>query len=275
MARPIKHIVDYFSHDADASEGKTLTILENNFGLEGYAAWFKLLERLSKAENHVMKCRNSEDIEFLAAKLRLQPDKTKLILQKMADLGAIDSDLYSKGIIWSQNFVARLKDVYDNRKQDLPQKPTIDITTPNNDIINHSLPQETPLPSVESTQSKVKDSEGNNTLPEKAIELASLLKELILTNNPKALLKENILTTWGKTFDLMLSNDKRDPKDIEAVIRWCQADSFEKSKVLSADKVRSRFDSLYMEMNSKGNGHKQQAPASKYQYVKEEADDDN
>ena len=57
MARPIKHTVDYFSHDADASEGKTLTILENNFGLEGYAAWFKLLERLSKAENHVMKCR--------------------------------------------------------------------------------------------------------------------------------------------------------------------------------------------------------------------------
>ena len=158
MARPIKHTVDYFSHDADASEGKTLTILENNFGLEGYAAWFKLLERLSKAENHVMKCRNSEDIEFLAAKLRLQPDKTRLILQKMADLGAIDSDLYSKGFIWSQNFVARLKDVYDNRKQDLPQKPVIDVTTLNNAIINPNIPLETPLPSVESTQSKVKDS---------------------------------------------------------------------------------------------------------------------
>ena len=109
-------------------------------------------------------------------------------------------------------------------------------------------------------------------------ELASLLKELILTNNPKALLKENILTTWGKTFDLMLTKDKREPEDIAAVIRWTQADDFEKTNVLSADKVRARFDNLYMKMNAKSNnGHsKQQAPASMYQYVTGEAlDDDN
>ena len=84
----------------------------------------------------------------------------------MADLGAIDSDLYSKGFIWSQNFVARLKDVYDNRKQDLPQKPVIDVTTLNNAIINPNIPLETPLPSVESTQSKVKDSKGKNSKKE-------------------------------------------------------------------------------------------------------------
>jgi hypothetical protein len=74
----------------------------------------------------------------------------------------------------------------------------------------------------------------------------------------------------------MLSKDKRDPQDIEAVIRWCQGDDFEKANVLSADKVRSRFDNLYMKMNSKNNGHdKQQSPASKYQYVNETAGDDD
>ena len=113
-------------------------------------------------------------------------------------------------------------------------------------------------------------------MSEKAIELATLLKELIISNNPKALLKENVITTWGKTFDLMLTKDKRDPKDIEAVIRWAQADDFEKANVLSAEKVRSRFDALYLKMNAKNNGHnKQQAPVSMYKYVNEEAEDDN
>ncbi len=39
MPRPQKNTVDYFSHDADASDGRTLSILENNFGAEGYMAW--------------------------------------------------------------------------------------------------------------------------------------------------------------------------------------------------------------------------------------------
>lgn len=109
-----------------------------------------------------------------------------------------------------------------------------------------------------------------------AAELATLLKELILTNNPKALLKENLITAWGRIFDLMLSKDKRNLQDVAAVIRWCQADDFEKVNVLSADKVRSRFDQLYLKMNAKNNGHnKQQAPASMYKYVIDEADDDN
>ena len=112
---------------------------------------------------------------------------------------------------------------------------------------------------------------------EKSSELANLLKTLMLTNNPKALLKENVLSTWGKTFDLMLSKDKRDPQDIEAVIRFSQNDDFEKANVLSADKVRSRFDNLYMKMNAKNNnGHnKQQVPASIYKYASEEVDDDD
>ena len=104
------------------------------------------------------------------------------------------------------------------------------------------------------------------------MQLVSLLKELILTNNPKAQPKD---TTWARTFDLMLTKDKREPEDIAAVIRWTQADDFEKANVLSADKVRSRFDSLLMKMNSKGNGHKQQSPASMPKDVTMEADDDN
>jgi hypothetical protein len=273
MARPIKHTVEYFSHDANASQGKTLTILENNYGIAGYAAWFKLLEVLSTVDNHVFKCRNSEDKEYLAARLKLKTKDLDSILDKMADLEAIDKNLWQHGIIWSEKFVLRLKDVYDNRRQPLPTRPSNDITTPNLQTETPLLQTETPLPSVENTQSKLKETKVNNTLPQKASELATLLKGLILTNNPKALLKENVLPTWGKTFDLMLSKDKRDPQDIEAVIRWCpRMMILKKLTCLSADKIRSRFDSLYMKMNSNNNGHgKQQSPVSMYKYANEEA----
>jgi hypothetical protein len=158
-----------------------------------------------------------------------------------------------------------------NRPQPTQHQHILDMINNHNSRNNHGTFTDDSL--TEGNKEKEKD-----ICSEKSSELSSLLKELILTNNPKALLKENVLTNWGKTFDLMLSKDKREPQDIEAVIRWTQADDFEKTNVLSADKVRARFDNLYMKMNAKSNnGHsKQQAPASMYQYVTGEAlDDDN
>ena len=127
MARPPKYTIDYFSHDAGASEGRTVTILENHFGHEGYSCWFKLLERVSLTRNQVIDIRNPEDFEFLAAKLKFTPSRLRDILNKIADLKAIDQLLYKAGYIWSQNFVDRLDTVYKTRKQDLPMKPELPV----------------------------------------------------------------------------------------------------------------------------------------------------
>ncbi len=163
MARRPKHTVDYFSHDADASEtSRTINILENNFGPDGYCVWFKLLERLSKTNNHFITCSNSEDKEFLAAKFRLNPEKMTSILDKLAELGAIDRELYRYGVIWCQNLVDRFKDVYDNRRQPLPKKPQIDISTGNLLLKTELSTVETKLSGVEMQQSKVNKSKVNN-----------------------------------------------------------------------------------------------------------------
>lgn len=125
MPRPQKFTVDYFSHDANAAEGKTLSILFNNFGHEGISAWWLLLERVSSTNNHVIGIRNPEDLEYLAAKLHFSPERLKAILTKMAELNAIDPDLFRYGYIWSDNFVLRLSSVYKTRNQSLPTKPPI------------------------------------------------------------------------------------------------------------------------------------------------------
>jgi hypothetical protein len=156
MARPIKHTVDYFSHDAGSSGGKTLTILENHFGHEGYAVWFKLLENISVAKNHVIDLRNSTDIEYLSGKMRVKPERLLEILDKIASLEAIDRELWNHKIIWCQNFVDRLTDVYDHRKQDTPLRPQLNNKVVNGNI-NSISTAETQLITTETPQSKVKE----------------------------------------------------------------------------------------------------------------------
>lgn len=125
--RPVKCTADYFPHQANASSGKTVAILENRFGAEGYAAWFKLLEIITSSRNHIIDVRNAEAVEFLAARMKLQPDRLREILDKMADLQAIDTELWTVGVIWSQNLVDNLSSLYDRRRQDIPHKPDISV----------------------------------------------------------------------------------------------------------------------------------------------------
>jgi len=164
MPRPQKHTVDYFAHDADASQGKTLSILFNHFGHEGISAWWQLLERISKTENHVIGIGNPEELEYLAATMRFQPSRLKEILSKMADLGAIDKQLLDAGMIWSQNFVNRLESVYKARKQALPTRPEL------SGIKTKLSVSETELSIPENPQSKLKETIVNKTKGEKSSE---------------------------------------------------------------------------------------------------------
>jgi DnaD/phage-associated family protein len=151
MPRPVKHTAEYFSHDADASSGRTLSILFNHFGHEGLSAWWQLLERISSTDNHVIDTRNPESFEYLASVMRFKPERLKAILDKMAELEAIDPELYQSGLIWSQNFVDRLEPLYKTRKQQLPTRPTLLIQeTP-------LISKETPLIISEIPQSKLKE----------------------------------------------------------------------------------------------------------------------
>lgn len=66
MARPKKQTVDYFPHFVKG--GRTIFILENKFGNDGYAFWFKLLEILGESEGHFYDCSNASNWEYLLAK---------------------------------------------------------------------------------------------------------------------------------------------------------------------------------------------------------------
>ena len=60
--------------------------------------------------------------------------------------------------------------------------------------------------------------------------------------------KKPDLQQWARHIDLMIRKDERDPKEIEEVIRWCQADPFWQNNILSTAKLRKQYDQLAMKM---------------------------
>jgi len=125
VGRPFKQTADYFPHMANASEGKTLFIIQSRFQNDGYACWFKILELLASSEGHYFDYSKPSDWQFLLAKTGVSADTLREILELLADLEAIDQELYRHHILWVQKFVENLSILYRRRKIDFPSKPGV------------------------------------------------------------------------------------------------------------------------------------------------------
>jgi hypothetical protein len=253
MARPIKQTIDYFPHFV--SDGKTLLILQNEFHNDGYAFWFKLLELLCVSDGQAYDYNNPAEWRLLLAKTSVQEDTATKILTILADVGAIDKELHSHKIIWVQKLVDNLDLVYNRRSNGKPQKP---VYANNNPMVQVVSVNNNPVIADKSTHTKQNNTIQNNTISPSEISksLTQLLKTLILENNPIAKVPDN-LDKWEREIDLMIRRDKRPSELIEKVIRFCQADSFWKSNILSAGTLRDKFDQLLMKMNGGNNGTNQ------------------
>lgn len=92
--------------------------------------------------------------------------------------------------------------------------------------------------------------EKKKTLVREDIELlCSLLAEQIHLNGSK---RPAVTDRWRAECRLLLDRDGRAQAEVEAVIRWCQADSFWKTNILSMPKLRAKYDQLRLRMESEG-----------------------
>ena len=142
MARPGKTKVDYFPHVTQT--GKTIAILEARWGNDGYAFWFKTLELLGSSEGFYYNCNRPSDWEYLLSKTRTTEATAIAILDKLAEIDAIDAELWSRKVIWSDNLVGNLAPVFDKRKSTPPQKPEFPERKPDDNDISGSLRNENP-----------------------------------------------------------------------------------------------------------------------------------
>jgi len=82
------------------------------------------------------------------------------------------------------------------------------------------------------------------------LELAELLKVLILVNNPTANIPKD-LNKWALEADKMMRLEKRPLEEARRVMEWCQQDSFWKINILSMGKFREKYDQLKLKMEAK------------------------
>lgn len=165
MARPKKKGVDYFPHDCIT--GKTIFILEQKFGNDGYAFWFKLLEFLGTKEGHYLDCNDLEDMEFLQAKTKLSKEFIHRILDLLSNLKAIDPELWQKKVVWSNRFVEGISVVYSNRKLETPRRPDFYIISTSK---NPSTLEFSEHPTSKSTQRREEYSIEENSREEESVE---------------------------------------------------------------------------------------------------------
>lgn len=217
MARPIKQTVDYFPHDCDHK--KTMFIIEQKYGNDGYAFWFKLLETLGTSAGHYIDLNEPGEWEFLTSKTRVTDVICEEILNLLAKLEAIDTDLWKERIVWSQNFIERIKDAYRNRTVGIPRKP--DFLRKKQTCEGGSLRQSDDI----NQQSKVKE----NKVKEKTLCVYSNAFQSFWDEYPKHTSKKSALKEWKSIpnkppIDAILEAlraQKRNKAELQAAGQFC------------------------------------------------------
>lgn len=81
--------------------------------------------------------------------------------------------------------------------------------------------------------------------------LANLLADLVADNGIK---RPTVTDSWHQDIERLHRIDGYGYDQIERTIRWVQSDSFWRSNVLSASKLRKQFGALQLKMKSSGGG---------------------
>ena len=76
------------------------------------------------------------------------------------------------------------------------------------------------------------------------IRMAELLFNLILERHPTH--RKPDIQKWALHIDRMIRLDKRNVEDIEKIIKWCQGNEFWRKAILSTEKLRKQFDTLWI-----------------------------
>ncbi len=98
-------------------------ILEERYGNDGYAFWFKLLEVLGDTEGHYFRVGNPAQLAFLGSLSHIDPVSVTEILDMLADIEAIDPELWTEKVVWVQHFVDGLAPVYGKRAEEITHRP--------------------------------------------------------------------------------------------------------------------------------------------------------
>ncbi len=163
MARPKKQGLDYFPHDTDASNEDKVETLIALYGNDGYAMYFRLLERIYRTATGELDVSAAETRKRLAGTLGLTNQRFNQMLRTALKVRLFDREVYqNRKILTSNGIKARYRVVTDKR-ENMRQKYERLVTDVSASEMDNRNSAETPQRKVK--ESKGKNSKVNNPLP--------------------------------------------------------------------------------------------------------------
>ena len=121
VGRPCKYDAEFFPHFCN--HNRILEIIIDKHGNDGYAFYYRLREMLGKTPKHGYDANSTMKYDYLLTKTGVDSELADLIIALLCEFGEIDADLWrNEKLIWWQNFVDSLKELYKKRKNELPTK---------------------------------------------------------------------------------------------------------------------------------------------------------
>jgi len=196
----------------------------------------KLQEDLQYIENRQIKTYATSTINNAIRRLV----KLQRICTKTHELGTVFT---VQNYEYYQDFSSYLKGELGT------QLGTVTEQTPNNNNKDNKDNKD----SNKSSSSK-KIYEEDSTYYKAALYLKEKIRDNMRLLGKEHLLDNTNLQSWADDFRLMLEKDKIDKKELITVIDWCTQDSFWKTNILSASKLRKQYQTLVVKMMSEGKG---------------------
>ena len=138
MSRPTKNGLDYFPHDTDMSEDEKIQKLEFKFGLQGYAIYNKILERVYRSDGKFIPA-DDDDFFYYSGKWNIELSVLRAIMDYMVTIG-----LFPEGSFMSEGVKRRICKINEEREKKRRQykkktdiKPTT-LTTPGDSYLSES-----------------------------------------------------------------------------------------------------------------------------------------
>jgi hypothetical protein len=176
MARPERNTVDYYPHIP--GEGKKMYFIDKKYGNDGYATWFKILDKLALTEHHYLDLNKEEEIMFLASKCNITDDRLLSIIDDLVKLGKFNKEMWEFNIIWDQSFIDSIQEAYKKRSNKCITLTDLRILLTSLGVLNKVVK---PLKGDVKPQTKLKDtiveeSKGDIVVPSATTLYASIIE---------------------------------------------------------------------------------------------------
>ena len=258
MARPLKKGLDYFPLDVDLIHDIKIRKIMRACGAQSIAVLVDLLGSIYGDEGYYMQW--DDDSCFLVADdVGTSEAAVQEIVAKAVQVGFFDSGMYDDQSILTSKGIQERYRMAAKKKKDSSIDPKFQLPKIVSSADNLVYGGDNPVSGSDNPQSKVKKTKVNKSkerprsdkpkygpddLP---YQVAEHLLRRIRGHNPD--FKQPNLQHWANDVRLAHERDKRDYDKLNHMVDWCQDDDFWQGNILSAKKLREKYDQLAAQAN--------------------------